>query len=125
MECEIKYELGINAFAWQSATCGFKRQSNKTSSFRDIAYLPIDWLGGVLVWEVVDCVDNTFCNATKHTVNTHYNTLHAFLMMAVGPPTQNSMLNFAAQGFNLRMLNVQLAITKKSNLTFLQGPPLP
>jgi hypothetical protein len=65
MKREIKFELGINTFAWQSVTCGFKRRSNRTSGCRDIAYLLIDWLGGVLVWEVVDCVDDTFCNATK------------------------------------------------------------
>ncbi len=59
----------------------------------------------------------------KRTVNTHYNTLHTFLMTAVGPPTKNSMLNFAAQGFNLRVLKVQLAITKKKKTRFLAGPP--
>jgi hypothetical protein len=32
-----------------------------------------------------------------------------FLMTTVGPPTQNSILNFAAQGSNLCMLKVQLA----------------
>ena len=60
----------------------------------------------------------------KRTVNTHYNTLHTFLMMAVGPPTQNSMLNFAAQDFNLHVLKVQLAITKK-NLLSCRVPPRP
>ncbi len=65
-----------------------------------------------------------FVMPPKHTVNTHYNTLHTFLMTAVGPPTQNSMLNFTAQGFNLRVLKVQLAIKKNSpKLAFLQGPP--
>ncbi len=67
-----------------------------------------------------------FVMPPKRTVNTHCNTLHAFLMMAVGPPTQNSMLNFAAQGFNLRMLKVQLAITKKNqNLLSCRVPPCP
>ncbi len=45
-------------------------------------------------------------------------------MMAVGPPTQKAMLNFAAQGFNLRVLKVQLAITKK-NLLSCRVPPCP
>ncbi len=48
-----------------------------------------------------------------------------FLMTAVGPPTQNSMLNFAAQGFNVRVLKVQLAITKKKHLLFCRVPPRP
>jgi hypothetical protein len=67
-----------------------------------------------------------FVMPPKRKVNTHYNTLHTFLMMAVGPPTQNSMLNFAAQGFNLRVLKVQLAIKKKTqNLLSCRVPPRP
>jgi hypothetical protein len=44
-------------------------------------------------------------------------------MTAVGPPTQHSMLNFAAQGFNLHVLKVQLAIKKKKKTRFLAGSP--
>jgi hypothetical protein len=58
-------------------------------------------------------------------VNTHYNTLHTCLMTAVGPPTQNSMLNFAAQGFNLPVQGSTCNYKKKPQLAFLQGPPLP
>ncbi len=65
-----------------------------------------------------------FVMPPKRMVNTHYNTLHTFLMTAVGPPTQNSMLNFAVQGFNLCMLKVQLAITKKNSLS-CRVPPHP
>jgi hypothetical protein len=64
-----------------------------------------------------------FVMPPKHTVNTQYNTLYTFLMTAVGPPTQNSMLNLTAQGFNLCMLKVQLAITNKKKTPFLAGSP--
>jgi hypothetical protein len=78
---------------------------------------------GLIGWEGYDwCVwivsTIYFVMPPKRTLNTHYNTLHMFLMMAVGPPTQNSMLNFAAQGFNLRVLKVQLAIERGGNLVF-------
>ncbi len=46
-------------------------------------------------------------------------------MTAVGLPTQNSMLNFAAQGFNLCVLKVQLAITKKKKSLSCRVPPRP
>ena len=125
MEREIKSELDINAFARQSATCGFKRRSNRTSGCQDIAYFLIDWLGGVLVWEVVDCVDDTFCNATK-TYGKHTLQYLTYIFND-GCRSTNSKLNVELCSARFQPSHAQGSTCnyKKKNLHSCRVPPCP
>ncbi len=125
MERKIKSKLDINAFAWQSATCGFKRRYNRTSGCQDIAYILIDWLGGVLVWEVVDCVDDTFCNATK--MYGKHSLQYLTYIFNDGYRSTISKLNVELRSARFQPSCAQGSTCnyKKKKLAFLQGPPRP